>query len=245
MPFTEVLVLRSVGMLGALTICTAAISMSCTATAESVVREVHVHRGSSSLNRPLVTQKHKLPYKKSWGWKSRPLGICTVLKATGYIKYTTKTGRNNVQYINQVVHSPRLTAYVYALRNGHCTRLSVRVRKFQIAQHWTGYSCSFNPRISVNAGITGLSVSISGWPSCGNRNQAIYSTSYGPGNHAIQDNTGSPISFGNTTSWGSPTSPPPPVCYGVFASAEIWKSHHSDSFGAGNLHASGKVCLSA
>lgn len=238
--------LRSIGMLGALTICTATISMSYAAAAEGAVHGTHVHRGSTSLNQPLVTQNHKLPYKKSWTWKSRALGICTVLRVTGYFKYTTKTGRNNVQYINQVVHSPRLTAYVYALRrSGRCTRSAVRVRRFQIAQHWTGYSCSFNPHISVSATITGLSVGISGWPSCGNRNQAIYETSYGPGNHAIQDNTGSPIAFGNTTSWGSPTSPPPPVCYGVYPSAEIWKPHHSDSFGVGNLHTSGKVCLSA
>jgi hypothetical protein len=206
------------------------------------VRELNAHGVPSSPNKVLVTQRHKIHYNKSWTWKSHALGTCTVLRVTGYFKYTTKTGRYNVQYVNQVVNSPRLTAYVDGLRNGHCTR-SANVSKYQIAQHWTGYSCSFNPHISVSATITGLSVGISGWPSCGNRNQAIYSTGYGSGNHAIQDNTGSPIAFGDTTSYGSPASPPPLVCYGVYPSAEIWKPHHSDSFGVGNLHKSGKVCL--
>ena len=236
--------IRSLRMLGVLTICTAAIAISPVAAAQGAVREVHVHGGQSSLDEPLVTQNHKLPYDKKWTWKSGPLGICTVFTVTGTFKYTTITGRYNVQYTNQVLHSPRLTAYVYRLKSGKCTSRSESVSEFVIAQHWTGYSCSFNPSISVSAGIGGLSVSISGWPSCGNRQQAIYSTQYGSGHYAIQDNTGSPVSFGNTTQWGSPTSPPPPLCYGVYASGEIWKPHHSDSYGAGNLHTSGKVCLS-
>jgi hypothetical protein len=236
-------VVRSIRQLGVLAICTTVIGMSSMAAAEGAVREVHAHSFSAAA--PSVTQNHKQPYNEHWSWKSAPLGTCTVLRVTGYFKYSTTTGRNNVQYTNQVLYDPRLTAHVYKLKKGKCTSRPFTVSKFQIAQHWTGYACSFNPSISVSAGIEGLSVGISGWPSCGQRTQAIYSTPYGAGHYAIQDNTGSPVQFGNDTQWGSPGNPPPALCYGVYASAIIWRPHHSDSFGSGNLHHSAKICFTS
>ncbi len=234
---------RRLWTLGALAICTTVIGMSYAATAQGAVREAHPSAGLSSANHPSVTQKHKMSYHKEWTWKSTKIGRCTVFRVSGFFKYTTVTGVHNVQYKHQVLNSPRLTAYTYVLKNGRCGG-SVNVSKFHIGQHWTGYSCSYNPHISVTASITGLSVGVSAWPSCGDRNQAVYSTPYGAGHFAIQDNSGSPVSFGDVTSFGSPTTAPPPVCYGVYPSAQIWKNrHHSDSYGAGNLHAAGKVCL--
>ncbi|HET7015329.1 MAG TPA: hypothetical protein VFI65_15530, partial [Streptosporangiaceae bacterium] len=88
-------------------ICTVVVSGSYAAAAQGAVRA-----------HPSVTQKHKMPYHKEWTWKSTKIDRCTVFKVSGFFKYTTVTGRFNVQYKHVVLNSPRLTAETHVLKNG-------------------------------------------------------------------------------------------------------------------------------
>jgi hypothetical protein len=49
----------------------------------------------------------------------------------------------------------------------------------EMGQDWTGYSCSFNPSISVSIRWV---ISVGFWPSCGNRTQAEHHHFY-PGKY--------------------------------------------------------------
>ena len=183
-------------------------------------------------------------YSKTFTFKSRDLGVCAKFTASGKITYTTTyttaVKAAFVHWIDQVVKDPTLKVVLF---NYSCTKRQ-GVHGVSIGQHWTGYSCSFNPSISVDASVDGLSLSVSAWPSCGDRQQAIYKTHYGGGSQHIQFNSGSPIGFGEYTDQvtGVGLLFPPP-CYGVYPSAVIYDHGNSDSYGAGNIHASGKVCL--
>ncbi len=177
-------------------------------------------------------------YNKTWKFVSKPLKLCVVFDAKGSISYTLwYVIAYHVYYYlwtNQTLKSPELTLTV---ERSSCSG-SKTTTKVDIGQHWTGYSCSFNPSISV---AYPWAVSISGWPSCGNRNQAEYSTGYGKGSVYHQYNTGSPSSFGNYDSRVATFNYP---CYGVFASGIMWEGNTSDSYSAGNSSGAKSVCLS-
>lgn len=195
---------------------------------------------------PTVTASKlfKKPYTRNWKWVSHDLRVCVKFTATGHFTYRTHehftTHAAQEIWTNQTIHDPTLKVAFYKV---NCrTRLSIS--SVSIEQHWTGYGCSFNPHISVSVSVTGLSVAVSAWPSCGDRTQALYSTGYGRGQHHTQFNSGSPIGFGDYTDpiTGVGLLNPPP-CYGVFPSAVIHFRGNSDSFGAGNIKHAQKVCL--
>jgi|HubBroStandDraft_1064217.scaffolds.fasta_scaffold07220_5 hypothetical protein len=203
------------------------------------------HTTPGIVQRPSEVLGHwKVKYSKEFTYKSINLPVCVKLTATGDITYTTTyTARGraaSVTWTDQKVNDPTLKVVTF---NHRCTKHR-SVQRIVISQHWTGYECSFNPSISVDVSVTGLSVSVSAWPSCGERNQAIYTTSYGRGWHHTQYNGGSPIGFGDYTDpvTGVGLLFPPP-CYGVYPSTVFYYGGNSDSYGAGNIHASGKVCL--
>ena len=114
------------------------------------------------------------------------------------------------------------------------------LQKVTMYQGWTGYACSFNPSLGF---AIPWSVSISGWPSCGNRNQVGYTTKpTGQLSVYHQYNSGSPASFGN---WSTDGSLPPKhgPCYGGFPSVVLYLPGESDSYGAGNIKHSLQICL--
>lgn len=165
-------------------------------------------------------------FSDSYTFKSRPLGICADFTVSGNISYTDvriSDGKGGVFYDwqNQKLNSPKLTASIHKYAGGSCTGAAT-VSRISLGQFWTGYSCSFNPTLSVSFP---WGVSFGGWPSCGNRNRAAHTTSYGSGGSYTQDNTGSPTRFGGFD--GSPKDLP---CYGVIVSATAYEGNSSDSF---------------
>lgn len=194
--------------------------------------------GVAQAKKPFVVE-----YTKRWKWVSHPLRVCIKFTATGHFTYRNSLAPGHPflteRWKDQVIHDPTLKVASYKM---NCrTRLSIG--RFDITQHWTGYSCSFNPHISISATVTGLSLAVSAWPSCGNRTQALFGTSYAGGEHHTQFNSGSPIGFGEYDALINGVEKPPPPCYGIFPSAIIHAHGNSDSFGAGNLMKSQKVCL--
>jgi hypothetical protein len=195
--------------------------------------------------RPGVTTSHTQKYGKSWLWKTTHLHLCVTFTVKGTFTFRTTTGRGNVQWTHQRLKDPFLRLSFANLSNGACGKPAVP-RKVEMQQHWTGYSCSFNPSISLSVGApASVSISVSGWPSCGNRKQAVYATSppYDGKSYYNQYNSGSPTAFGNFTGYTDPEGKTPHPCYGVFPSATIYRGTNSDSFGAGNLSNSKSVCL--
>jgi hypothetical protein len=183
----------------------------------------------------------KVTYTKTWTFKSRPLHTCVVFIASGNITYTYSlvTGVKVTQYLwsNQSLNSPKLSVYYHPYKGKSCGKARARLSHVVIGQYWSGYSCSFNPSISVSAP---WGISFGGWPGCQERNQAGYSSPYGRGTHAVQNNTGSQTTFGNLTKRSQSDYP----CYGVYVSGQFWIGLQSDSYGEGNLHKSDEVCLS-
>ena len=192
----------------------------------------------------IVLGHWKVNYSKEFTYKSHNLGVCVELTAVGQFTYTTTYTVNGrfayVSWIKQKINDPTLKVVTF---NKSCTS-HLSVQRIDISQHWTGYSCDFNPSISVDVSVTGLSVSLSAWPSCGERDQAIYTTSYGSGWHHNQYNGGSPIGFGDYEDQATGVGlVKPPPCYGVYPSAVFYYKGNSDSYGAGKIHSSAKVCL--
>lgn len=182
---------------------------------------------------PDTTYQMQIKYHNSWLFKSRPLSRCISLATHGTITYTAVTHPNphdpppTITFENIKLTDPVVTATVTYLRKSGSCGSRVSLSKVSLGQHWTGYSCSFNPSLSASFP---WGVSIGGWPVCGSRNQASYSTGYGSGSFYKQSNSGSPARFGNVTISASQTAP----SYGVFASVIAYVGSKSDSYGASN-----------
>lgn len=189
-----------------------------------------------------VNRGFAIAYKRSWTFKSRPLHRCVVYTVSGDFKYHLKETvfrSKNYFYSNQRISDPKMTATVLAY-GGHRCGSRARVSKITLAQYWTGYSCSYNPSLGFSLP---WGISFGFWPNCGNRDQVGYQTDYGRGSYYVQHNTGSKANFGNYTSHVDLGSPPIPPCYGVYPASTVYEGNTSDSYGAGNLHKSAKVCL--
>ncbi len=135
-------------------------------------------------------------FNVSWTFKSKKLGVCVTFSVSGKISYTAVQGPHSMLWKDQKLKSPTLTAKVHAYNKGRCTG-SAKLRKISMGQFWTGYSCSFNPSLSASAPC---GVSIGGWPSCGNRKRAGFTSNPdGPSAVFHQYNTGARVSFANHT----------------------------------------------
>jgi hypothetical protein len=196
-------------------------------------------RGEPS--RGLPTFKMKVSYSRSWIFKSHIVSRCVKLHAYGTIHYKVvliSPPRQLVEYEDIKLTSPTISAKVYHYSRGRCTSRA-QLTKIKLGQFWTGFACSFNPSLSVSAP---WGVSFGGWPSCGKRNKAGFTTVYGKikaDRTYVQGNSGSPTVFGNDTK-SQADSPP---CYGVISTTTAYVGGHSDSFGASNGTSSRKVCL--
>lgn len=184
----------------------------------------------------------KVKYKKTWTFKSASIARCVIFTASGNFTYKVVIsggGAGSTEiWENQKLNSPEIAAHVEVYKHGKCGA-AAKLTKLKLGQHWTGYACSFNPSLSVSYP---WGISVSGWPSCGNRSQATYDTTYGVrSTNYTQYNSGSPTAIGD---YYDPEDVYPPPCYGVFASAEAYVGSSSDSYGASNIAHSGEVCLS-
>ena len=199
----------------------------------SSVAGAATHAQLARAQEPATTYPMQIKYKNSWLFKSGSLSRCISLATHGTITYTAVTHPNphdpppTITFENIKLTDPVVTATVtYLKKDGSCGS-RVKLSKISLGQHWTGYSCSFNPSLSASFP---WGVSIGGWPVCGNRNQASYTTGYPSKSFYKQSNSGSPTRFGNVTISASQTAP----SYGVFASVVAWVGGKSDSFGASN-----------
>lgn len=180
-------------------------------------------------------------FSESWSFVSTPLTVCITFTLKGTITYQA-TAMGSIGGTHFSVHAihlndPVLKAVVrhWTLNSG-CTLSSENLSKISLDQHWTGYSCSFNPTLSVAAP---WGVAVSGWPSCGNRKQASYSSEYSTGSTYTQNNTAAQATFGNQSSVATK----PTVCFGVFVSAVAYEKTASDSYASGNGSSAKKFCL--
>jgi len=179
-------------------------------------------------------------YDKSWTFASADLSRCVKFRATGSITYDTYIYRGIYYVSNIELSSPKLTANVTGWSpTAGCYTTSATLTKLTMVQHWTGYACDYNPSISVSLPF---SVGVSFWPSCGNRNQATFSTTYAVTSSTYtQSNSGSPVDFGYKAYGAKPSSGP---CFGVFVSAVAYRGSSSDSYSAGGEVVARQVCLS-
>jgi hypothetical protein len=183
-------------------------------------------------------------YSKSWTYKFPAIGTCLLISEAGRFSYTIEPHVGNhggyYAWASQKLNSPKLTAVTVAMgAKSTCTSTRKAVSALDISQHWSGYSCNFNPSISV--GLP-LALTFGFWPSCANREQASWSSNYGSGSKFYQNNTGSPASFGEYDA-ASPLSASPGPCYGAFPSGDIKVPGYTGTFNVGNLNNSVKICL--
>lgn len=176
-----------------------------------------------------------MAYSKAWTFHSAPLKLCAYFEVKGSISYTeTVAGGSHgsqFNYTGITVKNPVVEATMENYNGTTCSG-SKSTSKWVMAQSWSGYSCSFNPSISVSAP---WGISLSFWPSCSNRDQASYGTSYGSGTKYAQNNSGFDFSYGNYSSASTDT----PPCYGVRVTGTAWEGNTSDNYQSG----SDSVCL--
>jgi hypothetical protein len=184
----------------------------------------------------------KVPYKDSWTFKSKDIGLCVTFTVSGDITYTVSqsaAGRFELDdaWTNQQLHDPTLKAVIHGYNGGRCDT-SAKATGMDMGQNWTGYACSFNPSLSFSIP---WAISFGFWPSCHKRNQAEYHHPY-PGTYASYTmyNSGDPAGFGEYQSTFNPGLKPTPPCYGVYVSGTAYKKNKSDSYVSGSK----RVCLS-
>jgi len=183
-------------------------------------------------------------YKSGWGFIAKHIRVCALFEATGKITYslwakTIPPDGTSYVWTRQQLVDPTLQATLlsYAPRTHKCGGRK-NLTKELMGQHWSGYECRYNPSLGFSAP---WGVFVSGWPTCGDKRQAVYATSYGRGSHYRQFNDGSRTGFGSFE--GIPDGSFSPPCYGLFVSATLWEGDTSESYGSGNNPRASKVCL--
>jgi hypothetical protein len=171
-------------------------------------------------------------YSKLWVFKSSSLGVCMDFKVSGTITYDTSVsfvkGIPDYHWTDVTLVKPVLFAQVYALKNGACSTTLVNHTTHMImSQAWAGYSCSFNP--SVSFGFP-FAVGVGGWPSCGNRERAVYSFDADvTHDNYLENNSGNqPLGDSDSLADSAP-------CYAVYITAQAYvgatsAAAHSGSF---------------
>jgi hypothetical protein len=184
----------------------------------------------------------KVTYNKSWTFKSKPLGICVIFDVRGNFTYHVTKGVAGTKafedtWSSQHLNDATLEANIHDYARGSCIGPATAT-SMDMSQQWTGYSCSFNPSLSISVP---WAVSVGFWPSCGDRNLAKHHTSYSDdSSYYIQYNTGDKLRIGNYSSAYPPGGHPSPPCYGVYVEGTPHEQMLSDSYVSGAK----EVCLS-
>jgi hypothetical protein len=171
-------------------------------------------------------------YSKLWVFKSSSLGVCMDFKVSGSITYNTSEtfikGNPEWHWNDVTLENPELLATVYALKSGACsTTLVNHTTRMEMSQAWSGYSCSFNP--SVSFGFP-FSVGIGGWPSCGNRERAVWSFDATVTHDNYLEDNSADQPLGDVSSEVD-TGP----CYGVFIAAQAYVGAASQAATSGSF----------
>lgn len=181
-------------------------------------------------------------YTLTWNWASRDIPTrCVKIVFSGNITYSLNIsaihGVSIFEWTDEKLNDPRIDIYV--TREGarsSCSRTSANLDGANLRQDWTGWGCDFNPSLGFSYpwGVT-----LSGWPSCGERRQlGRHTTETGVHSHYYQGNSGAPGGFGDYTSVGIAIAP----CYGAYPTVTIHLNGGSDTFGSGSGPAR-RVCL--
>jgi hypothetical protein len=109
-----------------------------------------------------------------------------------------------------------------------CTTRGVKWKRMEVAQHWRAYSCTYNPQIQ---GSIPWGIGVGVWPSCGNRTQAKWKSTYDKANGLAgptqtQSTTGT-IKYANHQIAVQPSSKAVPKsggCYGSYVSMHWYLS---------------------
>ena len=179
--------------------------------------------------------EHTKTYTATWTFRDGSLRRCVTYTVTGGIKYDTQVQEPSgvIEWTKQRLSpQPTLAASVRAYDSGRCGG-TAKLAEMSMGQHWSGYSCSFNPSRSFAAF---WAIVVSFWPGCGNKSQADLTTVYGSSSSYTQYTNGvPPPTFGDYG--GLPDQEP---CYGLYVSSQIYVSAH-----APNMHLSSpaKLCL--
>jgi hypothetical protein len=188
-----------------------------------------------------VYGKFKVNYKESWTFKSSSIRRCITFTATGTYTYTIifhtfPRGGWEYSWVDQVLHNPTLHASANVYSHRKCGR-PAELATMTLDQEWAGYACSFNPSISVSLP---WGVAISGWPSCGNRNQGgrLSGPYPKPEKAYTQNNSGTPLSFESYGQIDDLLKQYP--CYGIYVATEAYTNSSSDTYSSGAK----QICLS-
>jgi hypothetical protein len=215
----------------------AAALIACAMMAVSVPRPAAAQAASAPqpppVHEPVIV--HTKAYTATWTFKDAPLRRCVTYKVTGSIEYDTQVlwPSGAITWSNQrLSRPPTFGATVRAYGNGLCGG-TAKLYSISMGQHWSGYSCGFNPSISF-AAPWGIGVNF--WPSCGDKSQVGYTSDYGSGSSYTQYTSGvPPVTFG---AWsGLPGQEP---CYGLYVSSQNYVSSHTSNIYQSSVD---KLCL--
>lgn len=187
------------------------------------------------LPQPVI--KHSKTYTATWTFKDASLQRCVTYTVTGGIKYDTQVQQPSGAIVwtdQRLSPQPTFQARVYAYGGGQCGG-PAKLYTVSMGQHWSGYSCSFNPSVSF-AAPWGIGVSF--WPSCGDKSQVGYTSDYGSSSSYTQYTDGvPPVTFG--TYGGLPGQNP---CYGLYVSSQNYVSSHTSDIYQSSLD---ELCLAS
>lgn len=186
-------------------------------------------------NGPVVA--HTKTYTATWTFKDGPLRRCVTYTVTGSIKYDTQRLQPSGDIVwthQRLSPQPTFRASVHAYNGGRCGG-TAKLYSIRMGQHWSGYSCSFNPAVSF-AAPWGIGVSF--WPSCGDKSQVGYTSDYGSSSSYTQYTSGVPsVTFGVYA--GLPGQNP---CYGLYVSSQNYVSSSTSNIYQSSVD---KLCLAS
>ncbi len=212
----------------------AAALIACTITAVSIPLPAAA-QAATSKNGPVV--EHTKTYTSTWTFKDGPLRRCVIYTVTGSIKYDTQVlePSGDIGWTNQRLSpQPTLEASVHAYHGGRCGG-TAKLYTISMGQHWSGYSCGFNPSISFAAP---WGIGLNFWPSCGDKSQVGYTSDYGSGSSYTQYTNGvPPVTFGDY--FALPGQNP---CYGLYVSSQNYASNHTSDIYQSSID---KLCLAS
>lgn len=158
--------------------------LQCFAAGLLVVTSVVVGSSPASAN---TTRANTDSFSFSRTYAFPDMYVCVKYALTATITYNavrygpSASGYTDYRVTNVYVKDVRLTTTQvrYDPVYHSCTTTGVKWKRMEVSQGWAGYSCSFNPTISVSFP---WSLSVSFWPGCSNRNQAFYRSTYDSAN---------------------------------------------------------------
>jgi hypothetical protein len=186
-------------------------------------------------NGPVVG--HAKAFTATWTFRDGSLRRCVTYTVTGGIKYDTQVlePSADIAWTNQRLSpQPTLEARVHAYDGGRCSG-TAKLYTMSMGQHWSGYSCDFNPTIGF-AAPWGIGVNF--WPSCGDKSQVGYTSDYGSSSSYTQYTNGvPPVTFGY---YGGLLGQNP--CYGLYVSSQNYVSSHTSDIYQSSID---KLCLTS